>query len=136
MAGKSDVLGVGDSDILCGRKYYLDPGHPHQYFDHFIKPSSNLHVYSGAIPDLLEMLNGLVLWRRLLLLNRWPFFYSYLISVISECCLFCCCAGEVTLQSTQNSLFVSDFTENQQHLGKAGQPRYSLIGLSEEVRSR
>lgn len=32
MAGKSDVLsnwlGVGDNEVLCGGKYFLDPGHP------------------------------------------------------------------------------------------------------------
>lgn len=71
-----------------------------------------------------------------LLLNRWPFFYYCFISVVSKCLLSSCCAGEVALQSTQNSLFVSGFTENQQHLGKGGQLGYCLVDLSKEVRSR
>lgn len=40
------------TSILTSRTNILTP--------RFIKPSGRLHIYSGAIPDALEMLNDLV----------------------------------------------------------------------------
>lgn len=142
VAGESDILknwlGGGDSEIVWQKMTWIPASCGNSLTPHFIKPSGNLQMHSGAIPDLLEMLNDLVfLWRHLLLLKVGGLSSTTKSSLVSKCQLFCCHTGiqlfsqhwiPGCVSASQNS------TENQQqHLGKAEGP---VCPLTEEVRAR